>query len=172
MDDKSLSMKIRKSTDNLEVLMNGGKLVNPDDGSVLTFVEIFLEDDNLNGEAFALEEFANLEEYVAPKSREEELQERIDDLEAQLAAVSGGFIEPKHQKPKTIYDKNSKLKIAQEWKLDRLNEKPMKLKEMAAKYDISSNYLVSILKEFGVYEPKKKNRKPNASIKEVGGFNE
>ena len=166
---ESLSATIRKVTDNIETLMNGGKLT--DDVSVYSFLEIALEDKDSNSEGFTLEEFSELEEYTEPKTeREIKLEKEIELLKAKVESlveinsfVSSGC-EPKQIKPRVVYDKESKLKIAQEWKADRNSEQPMNLKQMANKYNISTNYLVTILKEFGVYSPKKKNQKTNAKV--------
>ena len=152
-----------KALDNMRILLSDGKLCwNNNVDFPLSFTGIIL-DDGTNEEEFSLEEFAKLEEYIEPKSREEELEERIAELEAQVKAQSI-IIEPKQTKTRVIYDQASKLKISQEWKVDRTTEHPMYLKDMAQKYNISSNYLVTILKEFGVYKPKKQKRKITASI--------
>ena len=166
---ESLSATTRKVTDNIEILMDGGKLTN--DINIYSFLEIALEYGDSNSCDFTLEEFAELTEYTEPKSeREIKLEEEIELLKAKVESlveinsfVSSGC-EPKHIKPRVVYDQESKLKIAQDWKTDRNSEHPMNLKQMAIKYNISTNYLVTILKELGVYSPKKKKQKINTKV--------
>jgi len=164
-EKESLSMTIRKATDNIEILMGGGKLVDEDDNIMVSPGIILVEDDG-SEEVFTFEELSELTEYVEPMTDKEVAQAKeIEDLKAQLAAkptMSG-----KTRKSKVKYNKSDEMKIAQDWKQEKIVGNKPKKKDFAKKYNISGNYLTSILTSFGV-EPKRTNKtKANASIEEV-----
>jgi len=159
MIEKSDSAIARLVADNIELLLTGGKLLDENTGDVLTIVEITLEDDGLVPKTFEPSEFAELIEYSEPKTeREIELEKQIADLRVELAAKP--TISGKVKKSKTVLSSEEKLRIAQFYKRDLLNPKPMTQKDMAAKFDISPGYLADTLRLQGVYKPKTRKQIP------------
>jgi len=149
---------------NIAIILNGEKLCWKDKPEIpLSFVGIII-DDNSDEVEFDLYDFSLLEKYIEPKTREQELEERIAELEAQVAARTYGHSEPRQIKQKVVYDKNSKLEISKDWKAKQVSGEKTTLKDFAKKYNISTNYLSSILKEFGVYKPRKKNQTITAKV--------
>ena len=79
---------LEKILENIQILAFGGKLFDEGQDEVLTFGEILLNcDSDGDGLAYTLKMFSELEMYVEPKSREEELEEKVAELEARLAEV-------------------------------------------------------------------------------------
>ena len=149
---------------NIEILKNDGRL--QDSSSKYKFAYIGLSDETEEIVEFTFEELSELTEYVEPMTDKEVAQAKeIEDLKAQLAAkptMSG-----KTRKSKVKYSKSDEMKIAQDWKQEKIAGNKPKKKDFAKKYNISGNYLTSILTSFGV-EPKRTNKtKANASIEEV-----
>jgi len=162
--EESLSMTIRKATDNIEILMNGGSLAD-NGGNIISFVKVVMEDEDQIPYGFSLDELAEFTEYVIPKTeRELVLEERISELEAQITAGGEVPYEHKVSKGRVVLDASSKLKIAQEWKRTRGTDDELNGKETAAKYGISDSYLKKFLKELGVYEPRKRKQKVTKEV--------
>ena len=168
MIDKSDSMNIRKATDNIEILMNGGELFDEGQDEILTFEELILvcksDGDTL---AYTLNTFAELIEYTEPMTERELAQAKeIEELKAQIA--SGEFVrvnkEISSRKKRVKYARSDEMKIAQDWKYEKSIGTKLKKKDFAKKYNISGNYLTSILVSFGVETKRRNNTKVNASI--------
>ncbi len=161
INEESLSMTIRKTTDNIEILMNGGMLQNLDDGTKISEIENI----QISGAHYSLYEFSELVEYIEPMTEREVAQAKeIEELKAQLAArptVSG-----KHRKEKTIYSSSDEAKIAGFWKAEKAIGSEITRKDMADMYNLSPNSVTRILVKFGVEKKKTNNVKVNAKIED------
>ena len=82
------TLEIENTIRNIRIISEGKKLFDEDEERVLDFVEIVLEDKNLDGFGYTLNQFADLIEYVEPKTREQELEEEVEKLKQQLEALS------------------------------------------------------------------------------------
>ena len=150
-------IKLKKIMENIAILADGGKVCwNNHTNLPLTLVGIIL-DDGSNENEFDLNEFATLEEYIEPKTKEQELEERIAELEAQLKAKYLENYESKGTKPRVVLSETSQLDIAKRWKAEQASGNKMFLNRFAKEYNISASYLAKILKKFGVR--KQHNRK-------------
>jgi len=164
-EEESLSRSIRKATDNIEILMNGGMLNNLSTKyqNEMVFDTISLIDENGDSLEFDLETFAQMEEVVIPKTdREIALELEIAGLKDQLTqattestTVLGSTIRPR-KTPVTLSE--SQEKIVVQYYLDH-KESGIKMKEIADKYNISGNKVSDILEKHGVRIPGRRQRK-------------
>ena len=160
MIEESLSRTIRKVTDNIEILMNGGQLISKNK-TIYTPVEIVLEDENKKWTGFPFKNLAKLEEYVEPKTaREIQLEKQIAELQAEKAA---GF--NKKNKAKNTLSTEEQVGVASRWKADQRNEKPMTKIAFSEQEDISHGYLNTILVKFTDHVPRKKKVTPTSEKK-------
>ena len=163
ISEKSDSMTIRKATDNIEILMSGGLLIDDEDKRILTLNSIEMIDDTDEKIDYSIEEFADLLEHIEPKTkREEALELRITILEDQLAhattasaPVLGSEVRPR-KIPVTLSEAQELIVV--QYYLDH-KESGIKIKEISAKYNISDRSTSMILEKHGVRTPGKRNRK-------------
>ncbi len=140
---------------NMRYLADGECLTNMD-GDALTLVEIIMEDEDASGVEFNLSEFAELNLYVAPKSeREIELEKEIIELRSKLDNVVSLTGEPRQKKKASVFGIERQKDLVAFYN----KNKSMKLKEIAAEFDISSKYAGDLLDKHGVRIRGKKNRK-------------
>jgi len=155
----SLSMTIRKVTDNIETLMNGGMLQDTIDGEI-TDNNINIEDSN--GSNYTLEEFAELIEYIEPKTAKEidlentiaSMRKRIEELEE--TSTSSADVEPKNRKSRVVLSEAKKLELCNFY---TANKPGMTDYEIAAKFNVSSNYMTKIVISYGRKIPNKRTLK-------------
>ena len=156
---ESLGMIIRKVTDNIEIVMNGGKLID-NIGDEITIVRVVVQDKNDELDKFTLEELAEFIEFIEPKTdREIALELEIAGLRDQLKAA-GSVVMGSSSKPRKIPVTLSEAQelIVVDYYLANKDEK-IKIKDIAAKYNISDNKVSDILYKAGVRIPGKRNRK-------------
>ncbi len=152
-EEESLSRTIRKVTDNIEILMNGGMLIDPNDGGVSEKINSIETDYTL----YNLEDFSKLTEHIIPKTdREIALELEIAGLKDQLKTAGsvkmGGSSKPR-KIPVTL-SKNQNQIIVDYY----LVNKNASMKDIAAKYNVCSNTVSRILKEANVRIPGKRQR--------------
>ena len=151
--EESLSMTIRKVTDNIEILMNGGKLFDEAQDEVLTFDEMFLNcksDDKALG--YGLEIFSTLTEHIEPKTeREVELETKIAELEARLKADVTVYGVKRINKKPVILSEARELEMCERWKSnieaykeDENFPKPF-VKDLAKEFKIANGTCSKIL---------------------------
>ncbi len=159
---ESLGITIRKVTDNIEILMNGGFLNNPSTKyqNNMVFDTISLIDENGDSLEFDLKTLSEMEEVIIPKTdREIALELEIAGLRDQLKAAGSvrmGSSNRPRKIPVTLSE--SQEQIVVDYYLANKDEK-IKMKDIAAKYNISDNKVADILKQAGVRAPNKRNRK-------------
>ena len=157
--EKSDGMTIRKVTDNIEIIMGGGMLTDPNDDGISEKINSI----ETNYALYSLEDFSKLEEHVEPKTkREEALELRITVLEDQLAhaTTSSTLILGSELRPRKIpvtLSEAQELIVVQYYKDHK--EAGIKIKEISAKYNISDRSTSMILEKHGARIPGKRQRR-------------
>jgi len=155
-EKESLSRTIRKVTDNIEILMNGGMIQDLNDGEKISDIDNI----EINNSNYSLEEFAELIEYIEPKTdREVALELEIAGLRDQLKAAGSikmGSSNRPRKIPVTLSETQEQIVV--DYYLAN-KDKKIKMKDIAAKYNISDNKVADILKQARVRIPNKRNRK-------------
>ena len=149
---------IRKITDNIEILLSSGMLMDQNDGEISNVILEIRTDAGIYGP----ESFALLEEHIVPLTREQELEIEVQQLRDLVDQMTQDHTPLR--KARTVLDSDSKKYMAEVWVDSRSHDKPMKLFELADKFNVSSNYASKTLKEIGVYNPRKVKQMPTAVV--------
>ena len=156
MSEEILTTEESAAVQNNMRYLSAGEKLTDDGGNSISFVEIILEDEDKEASEFTLAEFAELTLYIEPKSKRElELEQTIRELTDKLDNVVSLKGEPRQKKKASIFGIERQKDLVAFYSAN----KSMKLKEIAAEFNISSKYAGDLLDKHGVRIRGKKNRK-------------